>query len=59
MMPQPAPLTPDQKKLALKVVKIAVVVVPVVGGAITAYLTGYPFDWGQAIQTVLPVLLGE
>lgn len=57
--PSPAPLNPEQKKLTLRVIKIAVVLVPVIGGAISAYLTGSPFDWGHAIQIILPALLGE
>lgn len=52
-------LTDDQKRLTLRVVKIAVVLVPVLGGAVSAYLTGSPFDWGRALQIVLPVLLGQ
>ena len=51
--------TEDQKKLILKVIKITVVVVPVLGGAVAAYLTGSPFDWVKAAQIVLPVLLGQ
>ena len=57
--PSPAPMNPEQKKLALKVIKIAVVLVPVLGSAAAAYLTGNPFDWGHALQVVLPVLLGQ
>ena len=52
-------LNDDQKRLTLKVIKIAVVVIPVLGGAVAAYLTGSPFDWGRAIQIILPALLGE
>lgn len=48
----------DQKKLALKAVRVTVVLVPVIGGAVSAYLTGNPFDWAQAVKVVLPLLLG-
>ena len=49
----------DQKKMALKVIKVVVVLAPVLGGAASAYLTGSPFDWGHALQAVLPQLLGQ
>lgn len=52
-------ITPSQKLVTLRVIKITVVLVPVIGGAIAAYLTGSPFDWVKAVQTVLPVLLGQ
>ena len=52
-------LTDEQKKLTLKVIKVTVVLVPVLGGALAAYLTGSPFDWGKAMQIILPVLIGQ
>jgi hypothetical protein len=51
-------MTEAQKKLALRVIQITVVLVPVVGGALAALITGSPFDWGHAIQVVLPALMG-
>ena len=50
-------LNDGQKKLALRVLKITAVVVPVLVGAVTAWLTGTPFDIVGAVKTVLPVLL--
>lgn len=61
MVPNPSPtpqMTEQQKKLALQVIKVTVILVPVIGGALAAYLTGSPFDWGHALQVVLPALLG-
>lgn len=57
--PQPNQLTDEQKKMALRAIKIAVVLVPVLGGAAAAWLTGSPFDWGHALQTILPALMGN
>ena len=52
-------LSDDKKRLALRVLKITAVVVPVLVGAVTAWLTGTPFDIIHAAQVVLPVLLGQ
>jgi hypothetical protein len=52
-------MTDDKKKLVLRVLKITAVVVPVLVGAVTAYLTGTPFDIIHAIQVVGPVLVGQ
>lgn len=50
-------LNDNQKKLILRGLKITAVVVPVLVGAVTAWLTGTPFDIIHAIQVVAPVLL--
>lgn len=61
-MSTPSPnLTPDQTKLAVKVVGAVVVVVPVVGGLVSAWLTSSPVDWFHAAQVLyqgLAPLLG-